>query len=222
MTSVFWFYCGYAEPATQVSLEDKNELICCIWLHFMLFHLHAELEKLRKGLYQTLQFELLVCTHPNVVWGVLAASTVFNVTPEYLCGVFEVEYSEMGSNNRPKKEAVTFLWFEYVTESADCKDMTVEEILKFVSGSAKIPATGFDTRPRIYFTDADLFPTVSTCEMSITFPRGRSFASFGHMGLELYKHCHIDQCIMMISTLEQACNLAFLKCLATFIHSSAV
>ena len=168
----FRFHCGYAKPATQVSLEDKDELIRCIWLHFVLFHPHAELEQLRKGLYQTLQFELLVCTHPNVVWGVLAASTVFNVTPEYLCSVFEVEYSEKGSNNRPKEEAVIFFWFEYVTESADRKDVTVEEILKFVSGSAKIPATGFDTTPRIYFTDADLLPTVSTCDMSITFPRG--------------------------------------------------
>ena len=185
-----------------MSLEDKDELIRCIWLHFVLFHPHAELEQLRKGLYQTLQFELLVCTHPNVVWGVLAASTVFNVTPEYLCSVFEVEYYEKGSNNRPKEEAVIFFWFEYITESADRKDVTVEEILKFVSGWQRFLQRGSTQHqestslmliaflqyppaicPSPFLEEWDA-PNMKTSGEKWT------FASLGHMGLELYKDCH--------------------------------
>ena len=49
--------------------------------------------------------------------------------------------------------------------------MTLEEILKFVSGSGKIPAIGFETIPKIKFTGSDRLPNVSTCDMLITFPR---------------------------------------------------
>ena len=118
----FRLHCGHAKPTTQVTLDDKDELIHWVWLHFVLLHAHVELKQLRKGLYQTLQFELLVYTHPNIlshqyhipiVWGgggALAASTTFNVTPEYLCDAFQVQYSENGTNNRAKEEAIIFFW----------------------------------------------------------------------------------------------------------------
>ena len=174
----FRFHCGYTKPSTLVSLDDKEEFARSIWLHFVLFQPHAELEQLRKGPYQTLQFELLACAHPKEVWGILAASTVFDVTPQHLCDSFVVHYSDNGSNNRNKEEAVIFFWFEYVSECAARHDVTVQEIVKFMSGSSKIPATGFDTTPKIRFTDSDRLPTVSTCEMSITFPRGMGLLSY--------------------------------------------
>ena len=63
----FRLHWGHAKPTTQVTLDDKDELIYCVWLHFVLLHAHVELKQLRKGLYQTLQFELLVYTHPNIL-----------------------------------------------------------------------------------------------------------------------------------------------------------
>lgn len=162
----------------MISLDEKDELIRSIWLHFVLFHPHAELEQLRKGIYQTLQFELLICTHPSEMWGVLATSTVFNVSAQQLCDSVAIHYSENGSNNRTKEEAVMFFFIEYVSECADREDVTVQEIMKFMSGSSKIPATGFDTTPKIRFIDADRLPTVSTCDISITFPRGMGLLSY--------------------------------------------
>ena len=108
----FQFSCGYTKPTTLLTLDDQEDLVRSIWLHFVLFQPHAELEQLWKGLYQTLRFELLVCSHPNEVWGVLAASTVFVVTPEYLCDSFVVQYSDNGSNNRTKEEAI--LWILWI------------------------------------------------------------------------------------------------------------
>ena len=49
----------------------------------------------------------------------------------------------------------------------------LEDILKFLSGSSKIPATGFDATPRINFVSeqGSRLPSVSTCSLTITFPR---------------------------------------------------
>ena len=66
----------------------------------------------------------------------------------------------------------------------------MKEILKFFTGSSKIPATGFDGTPKIYFCNEDRLPSVSTCDLSITFP-------FGFCGIDInFKHrsqCVTDQ-----------------------------
>ena len=108
----FRFHCGYTKPTALISLADKEELVRSIWLHCMLFHPHAELQ-LQKSLNQTLQFDILVCMHPTEVWGVLAASTAFDVTSRYLCDEVAVQYSDNGSNKCTKEEAIVFFWYEY-------------------------------------------------------------------------------------------------------------
>lgn len=40
-----------------------------------------------------------------------------------------------------------------------------------MSGSFHIPVTGFDNTPKIRFTNDERLPTVSMCDISITFPR---------------------------------------------------
>lgn len=106
----FRFHCGYTKPTTIVSLADREELVRSVWLHFVLFQPHAELQQLQKGMYRTLQFELLACMHPKEVWGLLAASTAFDVTPQYICDEVVVHYSDNGSNKRTMEEAIVFYW----------------------------------------------------------------------------------------------------------------
>ena len=167
----FRYQCGYAKPATLMTLEDKDCIVRAVWLHYVLYHPHAELEQLRRGLYSTLQFKHLIQSHPKELWGLLATSTVFNVTPKFLCNEFAIQYSPNGSNSRTKEEALVLLFFEYITDCDKRQDVTVGDILKFISGSEKIPATGFDSIPKIGFTDDDRLPTASTCDLSITFSR---------------------------------------------------
>ena len=50
-------------------------------------------------------------------------------------------------------------------------DVSIGDILHFVSGATKLLTTGFTTRPSIHSSDIDAFPFSSTCDVSITIPR---------------------------------------------------
>ena len=159
-----------------ITIDDKHTMVRSIWLHFVLFQPHAELEQFREGLRSTLQFEHLVRNYSKEIWGLLASSDAFNVTPQFLCDSFVIQYSPNGSNNCTHEEAVVYMWFEYITDSSGedssgDNGVKIEEILQFMSGSSRIPATGFDGTPTIRFTDSDQLPKVSTCDLSITFSR---------------------------------------------------
>lgn len=186
----FRFHCGYNKPTVRISLKDKEDMIRSIWIHHVLFHPHTELDQLRKGINQTLNFELLAVIHPQEAWVLFAASTVFIATPQHLCDSFVVNYFDNGSNRRTKEEAIIMFWYEYITECARRDDVNVGEVLKFLSGSSKIPAMGFENVPGIKFMDDERLPTVSTCAMSITFPR-----SMGLLAYEKFKD-KMDFCIL--------------------------
>ena len=146
-------------------------MVRCIWLYHIMFQCHAALDQFRKGLHETLQFGHLMSTYAEEAWGLLAASTAFNVTTDYLCDAFVIQYSDNGSNNRTKEEAIIFMWYDYITDCAEWSDISLADILKFISGSSKFPASGFGSLPKICFTNNDCFPYVSTCDIAITFPR---------------------------------------------------
>ena len=67
--------------------------------------------------------------------------TLFVVTPEYLCDSFVIEYSDNGSNKRTKEEAIIMYWYEYIEQCHRRDDVSVGDVLKFLSGSSKVPAT---------------------------------------------------------------------------------
>ena len=56
--------------------------------------------------------------------------------------------------------------------------VTLVDILQFFSGAGKIPAIGFYSTPRLSFTAEECLPRVSTCDLSITFPRSMGLLSF--------------------------------------------
>ena len=68
--------------------------------------------------------------------------------------------------------------------------MTLADILHFMCGATKLPASGFNTTPKIHFTDELTLPRASTCDLSITFPR-----SYGHLTYSEFKS-KLDMCIM--------------------------
>ena len=103
---------------SQIELSDKDQLFKSVWLHYVCFLNHAELEQLWKGLRETLQLELLVCLHPHEMWSFLAASSDFEVSTEYLEDLFAIRYSEHGCNKRTAEEAVVLYWNDYITDCA--------------------------------------------------------------------------------------------------------
>ena len=117
-TYSFRFNCGYTKPVHCMDVDDKDDFIRSIWLHYVLFRPYAELEQLKKGFQETLQMQVLVCTYGKEVRLCLAASQLFNVTPNCLQDAFMIDYSDNGSNNRTKEEAIVYFWFEYIS---NCK-----------------------------------------------------------------------------------------------------
>lgn len=176
------FDCGFTKPLQKLELSDKDALIKAIWLHYMYFLPLAELQQLRKGLRETLQLEILFCIHPEDMFGFLVASSNFNVTPEFLLDSFAVKYSDAGSNKRTAEESVMLHWHDYVIENEGNQVILLQayftvntcigqigEILHFIAGCSKLPAAGFNSIPKIEFTDRNCLPRSSTCAIGITF-----------------------------------------------------
>lgn len=59
---------GYLKPVYLLHLSDKDELIKAVWLRYMFFLPHAELEQLKKGLRGTLQLEPFICKCQRDAW----------------------------------------------------------------------------------------------------------------------------------------------------------
>ena len=57
-----------------------------------------------------------VSRYSDDVWWLLASSSAFNVGVEHLSDAFAVTYSDNGSNNRTKEEAIVYFWYEYISE----------------------------------------------------------------------------------------------------------
>ena len=112
----FRFDCGYTKSTNQIEYSNRDQFVKLIWLHFVFFLPHAELEQLRKGLRETLQLELVTILHPSEMKSFLVASCAFDVTPAYLLDSTIVRYSDPGSNNRTKEEAVMVNWSDYILD----------------------------------------------------------------------------------------------------------
>ena len=114
----FRFECGYSKPSSQLKLADQQKLVHAVWLHYVFFSIHAELAQFRKGLYETLQFEALVNSHPKVIHSFLVSSPSYDISASFLIDCFAVGYSAEGSNNRTREEAIMLWWSDYVLDSA--------------------------------------------------------------------------------------------------------
>ena len=114
----FRFECGFSKPSSQLTLADRQKLVHAVWLHYVFFSVHAELAQFRKGLYETLQFEALVSSHPKVIHSFLVSSPSYDINASFLMDCFVVCYSAEGSNKRTYEEAIILWWSDYVLDSA--------------------------------------------------------------------------------------------------------
>ncbi len=110
------FQYGYQKPTCAVVMSDKTEILKTIWLHFVFFNPHADLEQLRNGFRYTLEMEDLCIYHPNEVYSTLVPSGIFDITTGQLIDLYVAEYSENGSNDRTKEEAVMLHLNDYIME----------------------------------------------------------------------------------------------------------
>lgn len=68
--------------------------------------------------------------------------------------------------------------------------ISLGDVLQFLTGVKRMPAVGLEKALTIDFTDNDMLPVVSTCVLSITFPR-----SISKMSYQKFKEM-MDTCIL--------------------------
>ena len=148
----------------------------------------AELQQLRKGIRETLQMELPICMYPNEVHSLLVPSSSLKITTHFFLDEVIIDYSDHGSNKRTFEEAVILHWSDYIIDlPGKCYKLVKRVHFLFsrtkyhTSRRAKIydwidvfTSSWVENPPSISFTDADQLPTVSTCSLTLTFPRSCS------------------------------------------------
>ncbi len=55
----FGFQCGYSKPIATI-IDNKDGFINTIWMHYVCFSIHSELQQLQSGFYDTLDMRTLV------------------------------------------------------------------------------------------------------------------------------------------------------------------
>ncbi|XP_050414897.1 uncharacterized protein LOC126828862 [Patella vulgata] len=91
------------------------------------------------------------------------------LTYSSLIKLFEVNFSEEGSNGRQFEMAVYRLFLDYVKEVAG-----IQSLLQFVTGSPEVPILGYKLPPKICFCFVDtesIISTSSTCSVKLFLPK---------------------------------------------------
>ena len=66
----------------------------------------------------------------------------------------------------------TVILYFILTGQGDQGSPTLQDVMVFLTGCDSVPPLGFgDVKPSILFTDDALLPTVSTCSLTLRFPR---------------------------------------------------
>ena len=108
----FILECGVTKPTAMMHLSDKATVISAVCLHYSVLGSLAELEQLRRGL-QTTRFFALMQNNVSLMKPLFIYQNKI-ITSDFIQDFFEVVYSEKGSNNRMKEEALMINWITYL------------------------------------------------------------------------------------------------------------
>lgn len=187
------FKAGYTKPI--VTIEDKDDLIRCISLHYLLLSGLVELEQFIDGLKLNGVLDLLR-KHPKKARHLFMQSCENQVTSEKLDELFNCVFSPEGSNRRAPEEAVALNFFLYLeaVEANEAKSnlldlatgeeteitLSLSDVLQFITGSSTVPATGFNEKPSIVFQHGDPHRKLhaNTCSNTLTLPVNSTLMEF--------------------------------------------
>ena len=103
--------CGL-KPCNYNTVAKKAELLKAIWLHYVFFEAHAELQQFRKGFIETLQMEELLSLYPTEMRALLVPSD-HKITASHLLDLFTIDYSE-SEEERDLEDKVIAHWQKYI------------------------------------------------------------------------------------------------------------
>lgn len=109
----FRFDAGLSFPSDSVKIEDVNNIIRSLAMHFLVYSCKAELDQLKAGISE-LGVLSLIHSYPRLFKPLFTASGKPQLTPESVSATFKVCWSPEGSNLRKQEEDVIYGWQEYL------------------------------------------------------------------------------------------------------------
>ena len=122
--------------STSVIVNDIDNLIKCIAMHFIIHSQKAELDDIKHGL-EVLQFGDLIHSHPALIKRLFIESGHTKFSADSFLSQFKIEYSPPGSNKREKEEDVMLHFNYYVEELEGTVCFTSPHSLHYVNCMAK-------------------------------------------------------------------------------------
>ena len=185
----FRFSCGVTKSTARMEQSDKKKVVDALCLHYTVLVSLAELEQLKRGLAMQ-KFDSLLESAPKALRKAFEPPEQ-NVHSEFIQDMFPAIFSTTGSNRRVVEENIMMTWVQYLqhidgklqlnilvqkvaspTGESGQSCPTMKDIMVFLTGCDTIPPLGFsDAAPAILFSDVGVLPTVSTCCLTLTFPR---------------------------------------------------
>lgn len=158
--------------------SQKGDIQHCLLKQAFVFSVHAEIDQFKKGLNSIGGFGEVVMNNGKVFNVVLSKDNTDKLSFHSIKKLYRVIYSEDGSNDK-EKEASTMYAFELFLqdlEDNEVEDLSLDDLLVFMTGADSIPPLGFDDHLTIAFYDQQdhvkRIPWSSTCTLTLYLPRG--------------------------------------------------
>jgi hypothetical protein len=168
--------CGFTKPFATLTLKDIPSIIESVTLHTTILKVKAELDDMVKGLDDAGVLEMLR-KHPDFFRPLFVYNKDNSLTADKLMALFEHRvFSQQGSSEHVKEQATYMLFSDFLEEleggieQTDGEKITLHDCLSFFTGARDIPPTGFDDMCTLNFNGCNVFPTASTCSLSLTLP----------------------------------------------------
>jgi hypothetical protein len=177
------FNSGFTKPLTSIKLSDVNDVLKAITLHNTILQCLGEIEQIKIGL-KSLGFLEIVQRNSDILSIYFTSENYEGLTADQIQELFEVRFSDKGTSARVQEEKTYMYFIKLLNECEDSNDpdhLTLEEILIFFSASDRIPAVAFDPGPTILFNEDNIYPTSSTCGLTLVLPtKFCEYSSFKH------------------------------------------
>ncbi|XP_057183740.1 G2/M phase-specific E3 ubiquitin-protein ligase-like [Triplophysa rosa] len=162
------------------SIGDRDRLVEDILMFQVVNRVRGPFEKFRDGL-KTLGILAKLQQHPEAFRSTFCHQPN-QLTADILDDLFEIKWSENGSNKRANENRVIAFWRDYLQDVEEEGSQRLGAILAFATGSDQVPPIGFHPQPSIAFhhdtETPQRFPVANTCIICLRFPLYSTYSDF--------------------------------------------
>ena len=181
-------------PASSYKVSEKDAIISDIVSHYTVYRSLRELTQFQTGFMATLSMRDLFDKHPHVGCSLLMAQSN-KLASHRVQDLLSPEYSDKGTNRRMVEEEQIMNLFSFIEKcngmfqmiarfctdyvclympfyryTDEGSDITLQDLLLFLTGTDTIPPMGFESKITVLFTDDKCLPSVNTCALKMYLP----------------------------------------------------